>query len=406
MERPMWRCWKVVEVKPDTGRSTWNEAARTKLKQRELSKGHITSRPEPGVHYFAKEAPNRILLPNIPQLQGMRNRWVWEKRNRPYVPVFEKCKMPDKRHHHEENARLFCVYYRPWCLNQQDASPSNPLLTDLALSHRQYTTADAARSYARSWEWYTSGNIVSEGARRYITNVLNMTAARASEKPDDAASSSSDDDSDQDRSMVGGMELVRRALDGRVRHDGSDDMILGFGKHSAAIGLAKDMWQSPERTPEELNDVAEKVFADDAFPKGVVITKTLQKVRQKRADRPKPFRGYTEPYCTLVVSEYAKRIDAWFLQVRERKTSLAFAAKTLDDLGVVLDDTSGKVTRISANKLFHAQYVRVGWRIEAVNGQPYSKALLDGSIVSGSHVTLTFDNLFRRQRWEQHELKP
>jgi hypothetical protein len=316
--------------------------------------------------------------------------------------------MPDKKHHHEENARLLSVYFRPWCLHAADANVLNPLLTELSSSHRQAGAEKATGSYASAWSWYTSGNIVSEGARRYITNVLNMTAACAKEKPEDASSNSSDSETDEEENPLGGMDLVARALEGRVREDGQDDITLGFGKHSTAIGLAKTMWASPERTAEEMSACTEKVFPDSSFPKGDAITRTLQKIRQKKGDRPKPFRGYTEPYCTLTVTAYQKRTDEWFVQVREKAATLTFTAKAFEDFGVVLETASGKVTRLASEGLFHAARVHVGWCIEAVDGRPYTAGLLEASVGRGASVQVTFQKdvpggVFVAERYQAHK---
>jgi len=47
-----------------------------------------------GVHYKAIEGENRILMPDLPVLQGLRDRWFWMRRDRPYVPVWSFSKMP------------------------------------------------------------------------------------------------------------------------------------------------------------------------------------------------------------------------------------------------------------------------------------------------------------------------
>ena len=49
---------------------------------------------EPGVRYEAVEGPDRILLPDLPVLETLRHRWYWQKRRRPYAPVWNYAKVP------------------------------------------------------------------------------------------------------------------------------------------------------------------------------------------------------------------------------------------------------------------------------------------------------------------------
>ena len=86
----------------------------------------------PGVHYVALVAKNRILITELPALGGQRYTWCWTKRNRPYVPGWSGAKLPRANFAPEENARLLSVYMRPWTLDPQSASDSNPLLTNFA----------------------------------------------------------------------------------------------------------------------------------------------------------------------------------------------------------------------------------------------------------------------------------
>ena len=49
---------------------------------------------EAGTHYIARESEHRILLPDLPCLGKLRHRWCWQKRQRPYVPVWSHAKVP------------------------------------------------------------------------------------------------------------------------------------------------------------------------------------------------------------------------------------------------------------------------------------------------------------------------
>ena len=87
--------------------------------------GHHT----PGEHYTAIEREDRILMPNLPQLHGLRHCWCWEKRSRPYLPTWSFAKVPRLQFSPEENARLLSIYMRPWTLRESESTRYNPLLS-------------------------------------------------------------------------------------------------------------------------------------------------------------------------------------------------------------------------------------------------------------------------------------
>jgi len=99
----------------------------------------VKPRLQPGIHYVALPAHNRLLLPDLPALCGLRHRWCWESRSRPHLPVWYFAKVPRADFSVEENSRLLSVYMRPWTLNPQESVASNPLLSVLGkcclLSH-------------------------------------------------------------------------------------------------------------------------------------------------------------------------------------------------------------------------------------------------------------------------------
>ena len=175
---------------------------------------------KPGVHYIAVESIDRILLPEIEALCGLRHCWCWERRERLHIPTWFFTQVPRIGFSPEENARLLCVYMRPWTLNPSESSCDNPLLSDLGKclridnnlipswcssyapswisSHaagnkrRRLRTKKACNdieaqaserySYATSWDHYIHGNVVSDTSRRYIVNLLTATAAIKAEK--------------------------------------------------------------------------------------------------------------------------------------------------------------------------------------------------------------------------------
>ena len=63
---------------------------------------------------------------------------------RPYVPVWNYAKVPRVTLSPEENARLLCVYMRPWTLNPADMTEQTPLLSRLGIVRE--TSSSAATS--------------------------------------------------------------------------------------------------------------------------------------------------------------------------------------------------------------------------------------------------------------------
>ena len=126
--------WDLVRIVPPTRfaecpRSEWTREGRayTKLCHEEKRRPDYKA----GIHYIATEDSDRILLPDILQLCSLRHRWCWEKRQRPHIPTWSFAKVPSPLFSPEENARMLCVYMRPWTLNPEDSSRLNPLLSVL-----------------------------------------------------------------------------------------------------------------------------------------------------------------------------------------------------------------------------------------------------------------------------------
>ena len=84
---------------------------------------------KPGEHYIALPAENRILLPDLGNLNGLRHCWCWQTRPRPHLPTWSFAKIPSLQFSPEENARLMSVYMRPWILRESERTNSNPLLS-------------------------------------------------------------------------------------------------------------------------------------------------------------------------------------------------------------------------------------------------------------------------------------
>ena len=84
---------------------------------------------KPGEHYIALPAEDRILMPELPELHGLRHAWCWQERSRPHLPTWSFAKIPRVQFSPEENARLMSVYMRPWTLRESESTQGNPLLS-------------------------------------------------------------------------------------------------------------------------------------------------------------------------------------------------------------------------------------------------------------------------------------
>ena len=88
-------------------RATWT--AEGSAYRRQCKETHVKPDYQAGIHYVAAEGENRVLLPGLPALRGLRHRWCWEARPRPHLPTWSFAKVPRPLCSPEENARLLCV---------------------------------------------------------------------------------------------------------------------------------------------------------------------------------------------------------------------------------------------------------------------------------------------------------
>ena len=269
------------------------------------------------------------------QLLVLRHCWCWEKRNRPHLPTWSYAKVPQGSLSPEENARLLCVYMRPWTLDPLMDTTTNPLLTSLGKCFsiateevpawtakgrdaesasnatkvrrllRKTQGADSSAldisytSYATSWEAYLDGNVVSEHARRLITNLLAATANPRAEVQGD----SSDDSAHEEwRNLAEpaqpDMTHVKRLLDGIAAHS-ADEGLRGMGKHGQAIRLGRQLWARPDLLEEQTRNIRERFFDDGTFPAAQDVQRALEKARSDADERPAPFAGRTLPFCSI-----------------------------------------------------------------------------------------------------------
>ena len=159
------------------------------------------TRARAGIHYVVNEQVlqdhhDYIVLPNTTRLSArFRHEWILRRAHRPYVPQPDGTPMPDHARNHEERAKLYSVYLRPWVLEHEDASAAVPHITHLNLvpaSHlcvrtrwqkdidthlvfRRVSSKAASaieRNFVCAWRNYIRGRIVSKHAKRIITQFM------------------------------------------------------------------------------------------------------------------------------------------------------------------------------------------------------------------------------------------
>ena len=126
--------WRATRINPPLSPTEAKYAQWTSqglIYEKECKAAHLTPHYKPGLHYLARSAAQRILIPDLPQLHSLRHCWCWEPRNRPAVPIWSYAKMPSSRWSPAENARMLCVFMRPWTLQPEEATTDNPLLCNL-----------------------------------------------------------------------------------------------------------------------------------------------------------------------------------------------------------------------------------------------------------------------------------
>ena len=84
---------------------------------------------------------------------------------------------------YEERCRLYCVYMRPWTLVARFQTAHVPLLAKLHVRPggvtRRLRGKKAWNTYAKSWQWYIHGNVVSQHQARTIVAFMSINSGRS-----------------------------------------------------------------------------------------------------------------------------------------------------------------------------------------------------------------------------------
>ena len=349
--------WTCEEVKPpgSTDKSTGAQLHHSELtpegvKFRDLERNAKRS-PQyiPGEHYIALPGSDRILLPVLPCLKNLRHMWMWQKRPRPCVPVWNYSKIPKSTLSPNENARLLNVYMRPWTLDPATSSVDNVLLSELSTVSRTAQEQDKAAltdhsglaqdlktstpsaqaapvpllpksSHAESWQRYIKGNVISRTSQRYISNLLAATAARVVEKADSSADEDNEDEALHFNAKVGDMALIADTLKGIAAQD-EDEGARGVGKHGACIRIGIHFWETSPLSATEEQQAVEPLFDDGQFPPLREALDAAKDITRMSEERLEPFTGRTEPYAHLSMNDYGARMDTWFTEIQSEQNA-------------------------------------------------------------------------------------
>ena len=252
---------------------------------------------------------------------------------------------------------------RPWTLNPEDASKQTPLLSELGcidaenngprssaqdVSSAAQTIVESSvrgkgictgteafsrpvkrqrllgkqnvhsetpaiqnRSYVATWRAYVAGNVVSESARLYITNLLLATAGRVDEVSDDSSEDSDDFNYEHPTHAAGDLELIKKTLLG-IAAKSEDDGAEGLGRHGTTIRLGRSMWESDPLTEKELAKVREPLFDDGRFPPRNEMEKAAAQAKVNQGDQLAPFKEGISPSCKCQRLQYEERFKVWF----------------------------------------------------------------------------------------------
>ena len=93
--------------------------------------------PKPGIHYVVVEPckdASYITFPNVPETSIIRHRWILVRKIVLDVPQPTRTPMLKKNMEADERALILNLYFRPWTLLQQAATPCVPHMKNLEIS--------------------------------------------------------------------------------------------------------------------------------------------------------------------------------------------------------------------------------------------------------------------------------
>ena len=345
----MLRYWSVERIGTPTQkpqRSKWTDEGKKYNDQCILN----SEKPKfiPGIHYIAVQGDNRLLVSDLERLGNLQHTWCWERRPRPYVPVWSFAKIPRTSFSPEENARIISVCMRPWTLDLEDVTSLNPILTDLRRTGVTAAPVDACsqepdatapprkrlrrktqpdgdsnfseppherRCYTLALEEYLQKGVVSTMASRYITNLFASTAARAVGVDSESDNSNSSDEEEQHQEgHMGSLDLIEKTLKGIAAHS-PDEGDSGMGRHGATIILGTDQWSTAPLTEKEEDEIHEDFCDDGDFPDYNEAKRSAAKASKRDDPRPAPYAGATMPNTKVSYVRYAKRLQDWFYKI-------------------------------------------------------------------------------------------
>ena len=208
--------------------------------------------------------------------------------------VLEPDALPERRCQQRSSTEIANVDEHKNNSTKADASPKRRRLQKSP--EEAVEPNSGVRSHAKSWFNYINGNVVSDLARRYINNLLSVTAARIVEKDDE----SSDEEYKPKpfRATFGGLDLIQETLQGIATRD-KDDGAQGIGRYAKTISIGRSLWETPSLSAAEAEEVHEPTF-ESTFPEEVqTYHKAAQAFIKQTEERPAPFEGKTEPYAHL-----------------------------------------------------------------------------------------------------------
>ena len=299
------------------------------------------------------------------------------------MPVWNYAKVPRVSLSPEENARLLCVYMRPWTLNPADATEQTPLLEDLSLvaakeqtiltkasaleSHNSFTTGPAQKhaqdekstiaedtektkrtdSAEKDTQQGTTQRTPNKACAQNNSNakirsyaaawmqyidgnvvtemnkrfITNLLTATAARVVEEPGDSSADSD-DFEYNHLGrpaGSMELIKKTLNGISAKSEDDGAEGIGRHAAVIRLGRAIWQSDPLTDSETAATKETFFDNDAFPPAAEVLNAAAEAIRNEEERPAPYNSQTESFTSYSKVDYAKLLRDWFAQLRTEK---------------------------------------------------------------------------------------